>query len=159
MNNFFKSNWIAITICLVFALATTGGAVFSINKSTQKHHAAAAKTAAELLEASASLEMAKMEVTKNKNALDKEKALNESLKKMVAETDSELEKLRNLLKTMTPATAKTSKPNAVNPSANVAPPDCRPTEPKFTQNKIRALQNLQLDIRKRDKELKEKQKK
>lgn len=165
MNNFFKSNRIAIAVCLVYSLLATGGAVFFIKKAAQENYAASMKSAEKLMAAGASLEQANAEVAKSKDALDKEKALNENLKKMLAESDSELEKLRSSLKTMTAGSAKPSKSHAAKTPASDTPPtsatqpDCRPSEPRFSKNKIRALQNLQLDIRKRDKELKEKQKK
>ncbi|MFA7242931.1 MAG: hypothetical protein WC091_22725 [Sulfuricellaceae bacterium] len=165
MNNFFKSNRIAIAICLVYSLLATGGAAFFIKKSAREHHAASLIAAEKLLAAGASLEQANAEVAKSKEALEKEKALNENLKKMIAENDTELEQLRNTVKTMTASGAKASKshlakaPASVAPPVSATPPDCRPSEPKFSKSKIRALQNLQFDIRKRDKELKEKQRK
>lgn len=166
MKNFFKSNWIAITACLVSLLLATGGAIFFVKKSTQEHQAASLKAAEELQTAGASLEKANTEVAAIKAALDKEKALNDNLKKIISETEMELEKVRTSLKTMaaSPSSAKASKQAAEKlaaapPPANAAAQDCRANASNFSKNKIRALQNLQVDMRRRDSELKEKQKK
>lgn len=167
MKNFFKSNWIAITVCLVWALLATGGAIFFIKKSAQEHHAASLKMAEELQTTGAALEKAGADAAITKAAWDKEKALNEDLKKMVAEADTELEKLRNTLKTMASSPAKASKPTttaaatatAAKAPASAATPDCRTNDSKFSKSKIKALQNYQADMHRRDKELKEKQQK
>lgn len=163
MKDFFKSNWIAITICLVCALLATGGAIFFVKKAAQESHAASLKAAEELQAAGAAVEKANAEVVTIKEAWEKEKSLNGDLKKMVAEADSELDKLRNSLKTIATSAAKTPKPTTPKPTVAKAPvststPECRPSAPAFSQNKIRALQNLQADMNRRDKELKEKQK-
>lgn len=159
MKNFFKSNWIAITVCLVCALAATGGAMFFVKKSAQDHHAASLKSAEDLQAAAISLEKANAETAIIKEAWEKEKALNGDLKKMIADADSELDKLRNSLKTIASSGAsKTPKPAVARPPAVAAAPECRPAEAKFSPNKIRALQNLQADLNRRDKDLKEKQK-
>lgn len=189
MNNIFKEHRVAIAVCLVYGMLATGGAVFFIKKAAQENIAASMKSAEKLQAAGASLDQANAETAKYKESLEKEKALNENLKKLIAESDAELEKLRDSIKTMTAATGKQTKPKAApsaaahaesptthadsptaratpppaahaeRPPTNVASPNCRTVEPRFSKNKIRALQNLQVDIRKRDKELKEKQNK
>ena len=161
MKNFLKSNWIAITICLVWALLVAGGAFVIIKKSAQEFHADSLKAAGELQTVTAALEKANADAAIVKEAWDKEKALNGDLKKMVAETESELDKLRNSLKAMALNTAKPSKPVAVAAKAppSTATPECRPSDSTFSKNKVRALQKLQADVNRRDRELKEKQKK
>lgn len=156
MNNFFKANWIAITVCLVYSLLATGGAVFLVKKSAQENQAASLKAAEQLQTAEASLERANAEAAKAKEAWEKEKALNDNLKKIIAEAEMELEKLRISLKTATTGGAKSK---VAKPPTSAAAQNCPPSDSKFSKNKIRALQNLQLDVRRRDKELKEKQKK
>lgn len=160
MNNFFKANWIAITVCLVYSLLATGGAAFLVKKSAQENHAASLKAAEELQAAGASLEKANAELAKTKEAWDKEKALNDNLKKIIAEAEMELEKLRISLKTVTTGGAsKTSKLKVAKTPTSATTQNCPASDSKFSKNKIRALQNLQLDVRRRDRELKEKQKK
>jgi len=174
MNNLIKEHRATIAICLVFGMLATGGAFFFIKKAAQENVAASIKSAEKLQAASASLDLANAETAKYKESLEKEQALNENLKKLIAESDAELEKLRDSIKTMTApsgkqakakaapspaAHAESPKANTEHPPTQVAPPKCRTVEPRFSKNKIRALQNLQVDIRRRDKELKEKQNK
>jgi uncharacterized membrane protein YraQ (UPF0718 family) len=154
MKDFFKANWLAIAICLVYTLIAAGVAVYFVKSSAQESKAALLKVTEELKIANDSLEKSNTELTTTKEDLDKEKALTGDQKKMMAESNDELEKLRGSLKAATVIAAKTAKPNTRSGSAL---PVCQ--ESKANRDKLTALKKLQADINRRDGELREKQKK
>lgn len=174
MKNFFKSNWLIIVVGLVCALVAAGATFFVTNTAIQESKASALKMAEELKAAGAALVNANTEMAASKEALEKEKALNADLKKMMAAVDVELESLRSSVNAMTLAAAKAVKPKEAKPQE--APHQTRPVKPvaapvgqrdnhpkprkeKSTKDKLTVLQNLQADMNKRDNELRERQKK
>lgn len=174
MKNFFKSNLLTIVIGLVCALVAAGATFFVTNTAIQESKASALKMAEELKTAGAVLVNANTEMAATKEALEKEKALNADLKKMMAAVDVELESLRSSVNAMTLAAAKTVKPKEVK--SQEAKPQTKPVRPvvasagqrenhpkprkeKPIKDKLTVLQNLQADMNKRDSELRERQKK
>ena len=169
MKNFFKSNWLIIVVGLVCASVAAGATFFVANTAVQENKASALKMAEELKTAGALLVNANTEMAATKEALEKEKALNADLKKMMAAVDVELESLRSSVNAMTLAAAKTTKPKEAKPKE--AKPQTKPVRAvaasagqrerhsKPGKDKLTVLQNLQADMNKRDSELREKQKK
>ena len=163
MPTFFRTHWLAITICLVYTLIATGVAYYFASSAVHKNGAVLLKAEEELKTAKDSLGKSSLGETKAKVALDKEKALNAELKKMLTATEQERESLRSSLETMTQASNKPAKPQATKTSAapvavSTACRDKTAAAEKDIQNQLRALQALQADVYKRDSELRERQK-
>lgn len=163
MPTFFRTHWLAITICLVYTLIATGVAYYFVSSAAHENVAAHLKAEEEIKAAKSTLEKSSVEAAKTKGALDKEKALNAELKKMLAATEQERENLRSSLETMTLASSKAAKPQVTKAKTSpvVALTACKEktsAAEKDIQNQLRALQALQADVYKRDNELRERQK-
>lgn len=163
MPTFFRTHWLAITICLVYTLIATGVAYYFVSSAAHQGEAALLKAEEELKTTKDTLGKSSLEAVKAKVALDKEKALNAELKKMLTATEQERESLRSSLETVKLASSKAAKPQATKAKASpvVASTTCRDktsAAEKDLQNKQRALQAFQADIYKRDSELRERQK-
>lgn len=158
MPTFFRTHWLTITTCLVYTLIATGVSYYFVSSAAHEGEAALQKAEEEITTAKATLEKFSMDAAKAKGALDKEKALNAELKKILAATEQEREGLRGSLETMTLASSKAAKTKTSPVAASTACRDKTAAAEKDLQNKQRALQALQADVYKRDSELRERQK-
>lgn len=118
----------------------------------------------ELDSTKAALETSTQAAIKNKAAWDKEKALNAELKKAMAASDKELENLRASLEHMTQAAAKDLKAKTVKADVQKvkvvsAKPTCPKSEPGVGKEQLRALQDFQADLYRRESELRDEAKK
>lgn len=160
---FFRSRWLAITIGLVSTLVASGAAYYFASLTAHENEAALLKMTEELKTAKGALEKYGTEAAKATAALDKEKALNADLKKMVATAEQERNSLRSSLETMTVTAAKAVKPKAatVKMTPVAATTTCRDKNAaaeKDIKNQMHALQAFQADVYRRDSELRERQK-
>jgi septal ring factor EnvC (AmiA/AmiB activator) len=163
MLTFFRTHWLVITICLVYTLLATGAAYYFASSAAHENKAAQLKMTEELKAAKETQEKSSTEAVKAKAALDKEKALNTNLKKMLTAAEQERESLRASLETMTLAATKTAKPQPRAAKATPAPAStaCRDKNAaaeKDLKNQQNALQAFKADVYKRDNELRERQK-
>ena len=163
MLTFFRTHWLVITICLVYTLLATGAAYYFASSAAQENKAALLKVTEELKTAKETLEKSSAEAAKDKVALDKEKALNADLKKMLAAAEQERESLRSSLETMTLAASKAAKPQPSTAktqpvAASTACRDKNAAAEKDLKNQQSALQAFKADVYKRDSELRERQK-
>ena len=163
MLTFFRTHWLVITICLVYTLLASGAAYYFASSAAHENKAALLKVTEELKTAKETQEKSSLEAAKSKAALDKEKALNANLKKMLTAAEQERDNLRNSLETMTAAASKVAKPQ---PAAAKTPPAAASTAcreknaaaEKDLKNQQNALQAFKTDVYKRDAELRERQK-
>lgn len=160
---FFRSRWLAITIGLVSTLVASGAAYYFASLTAHENEAALLKMTEELKTAKGALEKYGTEAAKATAALDKEKALNADLKKMVAAAEQERNSLRSSLETMTVTATKAAKSKAVTVkmppvSATTACRDKNTAAEKDIKNQMHALQAFQADVYRRDNELRERQK-
>lgn len=152
-----RSHWRIITIVLALALLGTGVAYYFVHAAAQGNQEAFAAMKEELESTKAALDKSMQESSKNKAAYAKEKALNADLTKAMAVSDKEVASLRASLETMTQTAAKAEKIKVVKSSvqAPAAVPKCRKSEPDMGKEQLRALQDFQADLYRRESELRE----
>lgn len=161
-----KTHWRIIAAFFAVILVGTGVAYYFIHAAAQGSEAALAQMKEELDSAKAALETSTQAAIKSKAAWDKEKALNAELKKTMATSDQELQNLRASLEHMTQAAAaaKESKAKAVKPTVQKvqvasSKTNCPKSEPGTNKEQMRALQDFQADLYRRESELRDEAKK
>jgi hypothetical protein len=161
MRDFLKNNWKLLAGNLAFVLLALGGAFFWIHSASKSHQAEIDTVNEELEGIKSSSGKAQLELVKLKTAYEKEKAASAEEHKKSAAAGAEINALKRSLAEAAEAAKKTP-PAAQCPKPQqiaAKPLNCPKIDDEPRQAQLRALQNLQSDIYRRENELREKQRK
>lgn len=161
MRDFLKNNWKLLAGNLAFVVLTLVGAFFWVNSASKSHQTEIDTVNEELEEVKTSSGKAQLELLKLKGAVEKEKIATADLQKKAAAAGDETAALKRSLAEAMEAAKKTP-PAAQCPKPQIIaakPLNCPKIDDEPRKEQLRALQNLQSDIYRRENELREKQRK
>lgn len=161
MRDFLKNNWKLLVGNLAFVLLVLVGAFFWVHSASKSHQSEIDTVNEELEDVKSTSGKAQLELVKLKGAVEKEKnAAAESQKKAAAAGDEIIALKRSLVEATEaakkiPPAAQCPKPQTIA----AKPLNCPKIDDEPRKEQLRALQNLQSDIYRRENELREKQRK
>ena len=161
MRDYLKNNWKLLAGNLAVVLLALGGAFFWVHSATSTHQTEIDTVNEELEDIKSSSGKAQLELVKLKSAVEKEKNTAAESQKKSAAAGDEIAALKRSLAEATEAAKKVPLPlQCPKPKAIAAAPlNCPKIDDEPRKEQLRALQNLQSDIYRRENELREKQRK
>ncbi|MDP2828020.1 MAG: hypothetical protein Q8O37_05380 [Sulfuricellaceae bacterium] len=161
MRDYLKNNWRLLAGNLALVLLALGGAFFWVHSASKANQAEIDTVKEEMDDIKSSSGKAQLELVKLKGAYEKEKTVAAELQKKSAAAGDEIAALKRSLAEATEAAKKIPPPlQCPKPKTIAAAPlNCPKIDDEPRQAQLRALQNLQSDIYRRENELREKQRK